>query len=216
MTSWNVNRKPARPPGVSRCVGAQADLDLARPSRGAVAELDAPRAGAAELARRARRRAPPAAAARRAIGRPTAGADGTPVIVSAARLNVRIRPRVIGRRQAARQAVDHVLVERLQVRDLGRRLLERAPADRRLFGERAAEQRDREEPEHVEADGVRATDRGGSGSASAASHGSVQQPGAVEVLRQHQADVEHGAERRRRAGRRAGTGRCCAATIGST
>ena len=32
VTSWNVNRKPARPPGVTRCVGAEPQVDSPRPS----------------------------------------------------------------------------------------------------------------------------------------------------------------------------------------
>ena len=52
-----------------------------------------------------------------------AAAAATPVIASAARLNVRSRPPDVGRRQAAGQAVDHVLAEGLQVRQLVRRLL---------------------------------------------------------------------------------------------
>ena len=52
------------------------------------------------------------------------------MIACAARLNVRIRCGLIRGGQAARQAVDHVLVERLQVRDLRRTpARSRAPAD---------------------------------------------------------------------------------------
>ena len=82
-----------------------------------------------------------------AIGRPTTDSDGMPVIASAARLNVRIAALSIGRRQAARQAVDDVLVERLQVGDLVRRVLEPRAGALQPLGQRAAQQRDREEAE---------------------------------------------------------------------
>ena len=53
-----------------------------------------------------------------AIGRPTAARNGRPVIASAARLKVRIAERIVRRGQPARQAVDDLLVERLQVGNL--------------------------------------------------------------------------------------------------
>ena len=70
--------------------------------------------------------------------RPTAAWNGTPVIASAPRLKVRIAQRWIGGRQPARQAVDDVLVQRLQVRDLGRRLFEPGAGGPQAVGQRSA------------------------------------------------------------------------------
>ena len=76
-------------------------------------------------------------------------------MASAARLNVRMRPCAIGRREPAREAVDDVLVERLQVGDLARRPLEPRAGALQPIGKRAAEKGDREEQEDVEARRVR-------------------------------------------------------------
>ena len=61
----------------------------------------------------------------------------------------------VGRRQTARQTVDDVLVERLQVGNLARRALESGARALQSIGERAAEKRDREKQEDVQAGGVR-------------------------------------------------------------
>src|SRR5215813_14791420 len=59
-------------------------------------------------------------------------------------------PRVVRRRQPAWQAVDDVLIEGLQVRDLARGLLQTGASRSDALRQRAAEQRDSEEPERVE------------------------------------------------------------------
>ncbi len=101
---------------------------------------------------------------------------------------------VVRGRQPARQAVDDVLIERLQVGDLVGRLLEPRPGRPDAIGERSAEQRDREEPERVEEVGV-LRDR------PRRQHrrhqpGIVHVAGGREVLRQHHAAVQHRAQRR--------------------
>ena len=133
---------------------AQADLDLAAAVGRAVAELVAPRA----LRRAGRSESTSITGAgscsTSSIGRPTAARNGTPVIVSAPRLNVRIRcdgsvvARPLGRLSmtcwfsACRSAisVDACFEPRA-----------RRP---QAVGQRAAEQRDGEEAEHVQRDGV--------------------------------------------------------------
>ena len=155
VTSWNVNRSPARPPGVSRCVALRPISSSPRPSRGAIAELDArarrlaPRSSSSDAVDRAA-----AAAARRRSGGPTAGRERHAGDRLGGAVERQDALRRVGRRQAARQAVDDVLVERLQVGDLGRRLLEPRAGRPQAVGERAAEQRDGEEPEHVQRDRV--------------------------------------------------------------
>ncbi len=100
-----------------------ADLELAAAVGAGEAELLAPPPLGAEVVmdRRLHRAGPlqhfvEAAAA--------ADLNGMPVIDSAARLNVRIRSRSSVVDEAARQAVDDVLVQRLQIGDLVGRLLE--------------------------------------------------------------------------------------------
>src|SRR5688572_30190607 len=56
----------------------------------------------------------------------------------------------IGCCQAARQAVDDVLVERLEVGDLARRAFETGTCTLQAIGERPAEKRDREKQKNVE------------------------------------------------------------------
>ena len=178
VTSWNVNRKPARPPGVWRCVARQADVDLARPSGRSVPELE--RAGAPPSAARESSSSRDSARGqlqdlRDAAGRrPTATA--VPVMVSAARLNVRMRRCRVGRREPARQAVDDVLVERLQVGDLGRRLLEpRARALQPSASEPLsnATEKNRNTLRPV----VYATMRSGGSVPAGSRHGTAEQPG---------------------------------------
>ena len=197
VTSWNVNEVAGaaarRLAGASRSGRSRSS----RPSAGRIRELDAPRAGAARAVVRARRRSAGGSCSTSPIGRPTTDAARTPVIASAARLNVRIRCRAIGRRQAARQAVDDVLVERLQVGDLGRRLLEpRAGRPQAVRPASRSSSATAKNPNTFSATVYCATDRGGSDAAHARQPRIVQQPGAAEVLRQHQADVEHRAQRR--------------------
>ena len=62
--------------------------------------------------------------------------------------------RRVGGGQPARQAVDDVLVERLQVGDLGGRLLEPGPGRAHAFRQRAAQERHGEEAEQVQRDPV--------------------------------------------------------------
>ena len=62
--------------------------------------------------------------------------------------------RGIGRQQTARQAVDDVLVQRLQIGDLRRGALEPRAGRSHALGQRSAEQRDGEEPEQVQRDDV--------------------------------------------------------------
>ena len=50
VTSWKVNRNPARPPGVSRCVALRPSSMSPRPSGGRIPELVAPRARLAQVA----------------------------------------------------------------------------------------------------------------------------------------------------------------------
>ena len=75
VTSWNVNRSPARPPGVSRCVARQADLDLAAAVGRPVAELVAPRAAAAQVASESTPITGAGSCSTSSIGRPTADAE---------------------------------------------------------------------------------------------------------------------------------------------
>ena len=120
VTSWNVNRKPVSPRGVSS--GAV----LSPTRRPAVRPGGEPEVHSRQrrpILARAEQVAEVAAAAagRPLAGWPTASDAVTPVIAVAARLNVSSRPSMSRRRQPARQAVDDVLAERLQVGDLVRR-----------------------------------------------------------------------------------------------
>ena len=105
--------------------------------------------------------------------------------------------RRVGRDQAARQAVDDVLVQRLQIGDLGRRLLEARPRRAQAVGKRAAEQGDGEEPEDVERHGIARHRAGRQGQGRGGEPGIGAVARGRKVLRDHQADVEHRAERRR-------------------
>ena len=105
--------------------------------------------------------------------------------------------RRIGRGQPARQAVDDVLIERLQVGDLRRRLLEPGAGRPQAVGERAAQQRDGEEAEHVQRDRTaRPRPAAARPTAFSPATGRSSSPTRRRVLREHQADVEHRAERR--------------------
>ena len=152
VTSWNVKRYPARPPGVSQVGDAQADLDvLAGPH---VVRLHAARAAAVRGRAVSASTASSGSCSTSAIGRPTTDANGWPVMFSAARLNVRIRPvlsvvaRPLGRLSmtcwlsACRSAIWFDACS------------SRAPVVRTRFGERPAQQRDGEEAERVEHVGV--------------------------------------------------------------
>ena len=70
-----------------------------------------------------------------------------------------------------------------------------APADRRLLASDAAEQRDGEEPEHVQRDGVLRHRSGRQRLRVCRQPGIGAQPGRGQVLRQHEAAVEDRAER---------------------
>ena len=104
-------------------------------------------------------------------------------------------PLTIGRRQAARKAVDDVLIECLQIRDLARRALESRAGALQPIGERPAEKRDREEQEDVQAGRV-------GDDALRRQYPFVTQKRhakhrrQLEVLREHDADVQQRAERR--------------------
>ena len=104
--------------------------------------------------------------------------------------------RLVGGGEAARQAVDDVLVQRLQVGDLGRRLFELGARRAQALGERAAKQRDREEAEDVQRHGIAGHRAGRQRLRIRGQPGIAAQPGRGEILRQHQAAVEHGAQRR--------------------
>ena len=177
---------------------AQADVDLAAPSAGAVAGTRGARALAAvrPWSKRIASAGAAAAARRRSAGRRRdAERQAGDRLGGAVERQDALRR--IGRRQAARQAVDDVLVERLQVGDLGRRLLEpgagRPQAVRRAS--RSAAPRRRTRRRSARRCTARPT-RGGSASAVGGEPRIVQQPGRRQVLREHEADVEHGAERR--------------------
>ena len=148
VTSWNVRSEPSRPSAVTRSV-ALSPMSRA-PSPGAVPVV---RAAAVDGLRVARQQRPELRRQlqhlrRRAVQERTAA--GMPVMSSAARLNVKRRPGSIGRRQSARQAVDDVLVERLEIGDGASRRFEPARSARPLsFGQRAAQRRHGEERKHV-------------------------------------------------------------------
>ena len=103
-------------------------------------------------------------------------------------------PLTIGRRESAREAVDHVLVERLKVRDLARRAFEARARALQAIGQRAAEKRDREEQEHVEPGRVR-HDAERRQRAFVIEKRDAEQPGQPEVLRQDDAEIQQRAER---------------------
>ena len=101
----------------------------------------------------------------------------------------------IGGRQAARQAVDDVLVERLQVGDLGRGLLELHARRPQAVRQRAAEERGGEEPEQVERDRVLRDRPRRQDERRVHEQRIVEEARGGQVLRRHEADVEDGAER---------------------
>src|SRR5688572_3978696 len=64
-------------------------------------------------------------------------------------------PLSIGGGQAAREAIDDVLVECLKIRNLARRTLESRTGALQSIGERSTQERDREKQKHVEPSRVR-------------------------------------------------------------
>ena len=148
VTFWNVNRNPARPPGVSRCV-AQTDLDHVASVLRPVAEFVAPAAEAAQVARNRfhhRRRE-----LKHLVDRPANRRFAWHARNRFRSAIERQDPQGnIRRGEAARQAVDDVLVEGLQARDLGGRLFQPRAGRSKTFGERSAEERHGKKPEHVE------------------------------------------------------------------
>ena len=152
VTSWNVSMKPVSPRGVISGAVLKPS-SICRPSRAREAVLDARQLAAAPPPARTVRRAPPAAAARPPRRCPIACRAGQ----SGDRLGGTVEgqhlPVDVGRRQAARQAVDDVLAERLEVRELARRPLQLRVRAAQPFGQVAAQRRHRQEPEDVQADG---------------------------------------------------------------
>ena len=178
------HEKPGAPAGRLEMRRAQADVDLASPIGRSVAELEA--------AGPARRSAPHRAAATSGAGNCSTSATGRPT----ARLERQagdgfggavegqdpLQP--IGGRQAARQAVDDVLIERLEIGDLGRGLLEPRPGRPHAVGQRAAQERDGEEAEQVQRHACTGPrQRGGRATRRGSSHGSNRSPAAAQVLR---------------------------------
>ena len=95
------------------------------------------------------------------IGRPTADSNGTPVMASAARLKSDALC-AIGRRQAARQAVDDMLVQRLQIRDRRGGLLETGrSAERSRLASDPLRSAAAKNPNRLRATVYWATERGG-------------------------------------------------------
>ena len=148
------DEKPGAAAGRLEMGRAQADVDLAASVAGPVAELEAARRRRRSGRRSSASTSGGGSCSTSAIGRPTTDVERQAGDRLGRVVEGEDALRRIGGGQAARQAVDDVLVERLQVGDLGRRLLEPRAGRPHALGERAAQQRDREEPEHVQRDGV--------------------------------------------------------------
>ena len=147
------DQNPRAPPGRLEVRRAQADVDLATAVGGAVPPFEPPSAAAAqsllhlhdELLRELQRfRERPAR--HRSKREPGNGFGGV--------IEREDTPRGVGGRQPARQAVDDVLIEGLQIGNFRGGLFEPDVRGAQPLGERSAQQRDREEPEEVQRDRV--------------------------------------------------------------
>jgi hypothetical protein len=105
---------------------------------------------------------------------------------------------LVGGDEPARQAVDDVLVQRLEIGDLGRGLLEPCAGAPHRFRQRTAQQGDPEESEYVQRHRVSGYGTGRQQHLPADGPGIVDQPLRRHVLRQHQPAVDHRAQRRHR------------------
>ena len=150
VTSWKVNRNPLAPRGVIS--GALLmPISIWRPSArvkpysgAAAGRLRPDGRTAAGTARQLQHRQ------RRAAHGAGRGSAGDRLRRAVERQDPALH---VAGRQAARQAVDDVLAERLQIGELRRRCLQLCARPAQPLGEVAAQRGDRHEPEHVEADG---------------------------------------------------------------
>ena len=131
VTSWNVNRKPVSPRGViSGALLSPSSIWRPSPAVKPNSHAAAAAARSSRAPNRSCERRAAAAARRRSAGRRPRDAA-----IAGDRLGGAVErqhpPVDVGRRQAARQAVDDVLAERLQVGELIRRLARAARPARR-------------------------------------------------------------------------------------